>query len=344
MVKQLENFQVKAYSLRTPVYSENDSIENVYINDFMETFLRRLLAMNAEERRMINEAEKKYIELVNIFESEDKDFIQGEFNTATFGTTQEIKDLLTGEKIGVKGVNDGVISIVYFQINKKNGLLLVEKDEAHVFSKNIFMQYFNNKKHIVSDFYSIFNKANESISLSLLDSNRCLFLDVIQPKEFKEEIKAFASVKEVFIEFPLTEDKSDIIGQLETLAKDNGLKGVNEIKVAYRNTVRKGSVRHIESFFDKVIEDANMSPGISGRLNSGRTKTIRKIASRLTQDFDIKVKVNGMGVKSFSDMFSEMIAISKTENLLPKINSNAITKLNINKVGVLIEEGEQEAG
>ncbi|EGR8628707.1 hypothetical protein I8C36_002920, partial [Listeria monocytogenes] len=79
-------------------------------------------------------------------------------------------------------------------------------------------------------------------------------------------------------------------------------------------------------------------------LPSNRNKTIQKLASRLTQTFDINVSVNSNGLESFEDLSEEMTRINRFEDLVPEINSGNAVKIELEKVGdISYEETEKRA-
>ncbi|EAD4762361.1 TPA: hypothetical protein H9348_002905 [Listeria monocytogenes] len=194
---------------------------------------------------------------------------------------------------------------------------------------------------MLEDFLIEFNKLNSKFKH---ENTRTLMMDIIKPKDFIEEVKAFARVKEVYVEYPLLENNNNLISQLEEMSKNKGLKDVDTIKISYRTTVRGGSVRSVDKFFDKILEDDKLNIGISGTLPSNRNKTIQKLASRLTQTFDINVSVNSNGLESFEDLSEEMTRINRFEDLVPEINSGNAVKIELEKVGdISYEETEKRA-
>jgi len=166
----------------------------------------------------------------------------------------------------------------------------------------------------------------------------------IPSEEFFEEVEKFALIKEAFVIKEVeggNPTNNEGIEYLARQAKENDVEDFQEMRVTYRNTVKKRGIKHIKAFFQKLYEEDKFDNyGVSGTLESGKNRTITM--AKIPQGYDVRVEFNDNGIPSMSGIINQMVTIAKYKN--PILNKNDNMKP-VQKVGELLEmEMEREEG
>ncbi len=306
-----------------------------YDNEQVEYLFNKIMEIPEHDR--VFHYKNKMINLTSFQDSADQDFFEGTFISARFGQKQEIIDVYTQTKAGDKERDHGVKNEVHFLLDKRNGLLLTHYDNQAVVGRNMLHRFFTNHAKIAEGYRQTFNRKNEEATIL-----KSAYLKVVSlpSKEFLEEIDRFVRVKEAFM---IADKESSLNNEgIEALTgafEDGGVDDYQQIKIVLRNTLKRGSIKHIKAFFEQLAESNKYDNyGVSGTTSAGSYKTI-SMAS-VPQSFDAEITFNENGLPSESELINEMVRIAKTDN--PILEKNAGMK-QIKEVGDLSDISE-EAG
>ncbi|SEM79635.1 hypothetical protein SAMN04489762_1059 [Terribacillus saccharophilus] len=346
---------VFGYELWTTKFTGNSVKEDRFDFELLDTLLKKILEVPIKERAFKNKKKNKSINLLSYKDSDDSDLVEGVFSTARYGKEQKIIDIPDQTEAGLKGKNQGVLSQVNFIIDKATGLLLVEKDSEGVARRQLILGFLKYHKGLIYDYIEQFNK---QFSPNKIHKNNFVSVKSLPPKTFFEDIKDFASIKDAYYYKDINQDDnknneaSNFMYQYQKADKE-GMKGVTRVKVSFENTLRGGSVRHVEKFFKKLFEAQNydaLAPnknneyddvdgfGASGRLQSGRTRTIE--LENIQRAFDVSVEHSEGGIPSVSDLIEQMVYIAKHDNPLEyKRGIEQFTGVNLNEE----EDGKEDS-
>ncbi|MGR9544822.1 hypothetical protein [Priestia megaterium] len=334
--------KIQAYELFTPKFLGDSFAMERYDHEQIEYLLQCICNIPLRERafHIGKSGEYKVINLVDIRHSEDQDFMEGTFSCARYGQLEEIINVHEQIKTGEKPRDHGLKNEVPFILDKRNGLMLLHKDKNNVVSREMIYKYFRYHINEIDLYCEKFNSVNP---IAKIFKRSFVKVGAVPSQDFFEEIKKFALIKEAFV-IKNIEDAEQInnegIAFLTREATENNVEDFQEMKVSYKNTVKKRGIKHITAFFEKLYEaDKYDKYGVSGQLESGKPKTITM--AKFPQTYDIKVSINENGIISLSDLINEMIAIAKYQN--PVIDKNEGVQP-IEKVGDLLNAKEKQKG
>ncbi|GIP61930.1 hypothetical protein J32TS6_04850 [Virgibacillus pantothenticus] len=305
---------ILGYELTTPKFTGDSYDIDRFDFETLYYFFNKIINYVPLKER----AFKKYNKMINLIsfnQTEDANLYEGVFITARYGKEQEIIDILEQVGTGLKPKNHGVKNEVHFLIDRRTGLLLLEKDAENVAGKNFIYRFIRYHKNLIEDYQTVFNKQFDPLKIH---KNNFLKVISLPPKTFFEEIKEFATVKEAyyFLDIDKLELKSNEASNVMYLydkAKENGMNGMNRVKVSFENTIKKSSVRGIQNYFKKLFESQNFDGiGVKGKLHSGRYRTIE--LENIQRAFDIEVEYNENGLPSLSDITNGMTEIVLKDN------------------------------
>ncbi|KWZ68341.1 hypothetical protein [Bacillus altitudinis] len=326
---------VLGYEICTPKFKEDIWDEDRYDNEMIEVFLNLIMYVDIKDRAF--RRKNKMINLQSIKQSDDADFLEGVFFTAKYGKEQTIIDVPNQIDAGKKEKNHGVKNEVNFLIHKRTGLLLIEKDSEGVARASMIQKFFRYHRELIYPYIEEFNKNNRPIKIY---KNSFYRINSLPSKSFFDEIEEFSTVKEAFYykDISLGEGANNQAADLMyhyNNASENGVSGVTRVKVSFQNKIPKGSVKHVVSYFQRLFESQNYDGiGVSGKLNSGRHRTIE--LENIQRAFDISVEHSDTGIVSLQDLIKEMVQIAKRDN--PVKYKDKIIQFE----GVLTNESEED--
>lgn len=305
---------IYGYELCTPKYLGNSMDMGRYDNETVEVYLKRILDLPLKERVFLRD--NKMMNLVSFKNSHDQDFLEGVFITARYGKVQDIIDVIEQNKTGEKGKNQGARNEVHFIIHKKTGLLLVEKDTENVARGNFIKSYFIYHRERFKIYSDAFNK---KFSPEKVYKRGFIQVVSLPSKTFFEEIEQFVSIKEAFVYKDIEQGNANNAASnlfyLAHQAEEDGVENISRVKMSFENKVRKSSIRHIRGFFEKLHESQHYDGlGVSGKLGSGRQRTIE--LENIQRAFDLNIDHNENGLPSLEQLINGMIVIGKMDNPL----------------------------
>ncbi|SFP12065.1 hypothetical protein [Salibacterium halotolerans] len=307
---------IYGYELTTPKFMGGSMDIDRYDNETLEFFLNRIInEVPLSERKLLHD--NKMINLTNLQDSNDQEFLEGVFTTARFGKEQKIIDVRHQIEMGEKGKEQGVLNEVNFVIHKNTGLLLVEKDTENVARKGFIQKFFSYHRKQIEKYHNTFNKKFKHRKIY-----RRGFLKVISlpSKSFFDEIEDFATVKDAFVYKDVDTSKKNNneaadFFYMYSIAKENGVEDVTRLKMSFENKIQRGTIKHVKKFFETLHESQYYDGlGVSGKLQSGRNKTIQ--LENIQRIFDIEVSHHDNGLPSLSSLLDGMINLAKKDNPL----------------------------
>ncbi|WP_227397366.1 hypothetical protein [Jeotgalibacillus aurantiacus] len=304
------------YELITPKYLEKGNYD-IGRFDFEDIgyFFGEILKIPLKDRAF--RKKNKMINLLSFSNANDQDFYEGVFDTARFGKDQKIINIYDYTHAGDKGKNQGLTNQVNFLIHKKTGLLLIEKDSENVARGNFIQTYIRYHKDLIHPYIEGFNK---KFNPSRIYKNRFLKVISLPSKSFFEDIKEFSTIKDAYYYKDISQDtgksnEASNLLYLATLAEENGMKNMTRVKMTFENKVPKSSIKGIEAYFKKLHEAQYFDGfGVTGRLPSGRNRTIELL--NVQRAFDVSVEHHENGLPVIDDLHTEMMLIAKKDNPL----------------------------
>lgn len=327
---------ILGYELTTPKFTGDSYDINRFDFELVNYFFNKIISDVTLKERAFKK-NNKMINLVSFKQSEDANLYEGSFITARYGKEQDIIDIFEQVETGKKPKNHGVKNEVNFLMDRKTGLLLVEKDSERVASRDFIYRFIRHHKDLIEDYLIEFNKQFDPIKIH---SRSFLKVISLPSRTFFEEIKEFATVKDAYyyLDIDKIENKSNEASNVLYLydkAKENGMHGINRVKVSFESTVKKSSVRGMSNYFKKLFESQYFDGiGVKGQLHSGRQRTIEM--ENIQRAFDIEVEYNENGLPSLSDMMTGMTEIVLKDN--PVSFKRKIKQYE----GVVVNESEEE--
>lgn len=315
MVKK--SVTVYGYELVTPKFKNKSYDYGRFDFETLLSFIKAVEEIPLKDRAFKNREKTKMINIISFIQSDDANIWEGVFTTARYGKEQEIIDIAEQTGVGVKPKNHGVKNEVNFIIDSRTGLLLVEKDSERVASGDMIRKFIRYHKDKIEPYQKAFNSKFDPIKIHKFNF---LKIGSLPDKHFFEEIREFFTIKDAYFyldisERPATSNQVSNLLYLYHKARENGVEDVTKVKVSFENDIPKGSVSGIESYFKKLFEaDLFDGLGVSGKLPSGRTRTIE--LENIQRAFDISVDFNENGLPSLSDLIKEMSVIALRDNPL----------------------------
>lgn len=307
---------IYGYELTTPKFKSKSFDIGRFDFEVCAYFFEKIINEIPLKQRAFRD-KNRMINLISFKQSDDANLWEGVFITARYGKEQEILDIFEQVEAGVKPKNHGVKNDVNFLIDKRTGLLLLEKDSERVASGDIIRKYISYHRGMVEDYLVEFNKQYDPVKM-----HRRGFLKIssLPRKSFFDEIHQFSTIKDAYYyldisERPSTSNEVSNLLYLHNKADENGMRGVSRVKISFENNVPKKSVTGVEAYFKKLFEAQYFDGlGVSGTLHSGRSRTIE--LENIQRTFDISVSFNENGLPSLGDLIVGMSEIALRDNPL----------------------------
>ena len=322
--------KIQAYEILTSKFLGKSYDPDRYDHEQVEYLLNKITKLSMKDRAF--HRDNKVLNLLSCKDSNDQDFMEGVFSTARYGQDEEIIDVIEQNVTGNKPKNHGVKNELHFLLDKRTGLLLIQKDKNHVISKDMLHKYFHFHFGLAENYREKFNEINPDIKIV---KNSYMKVTTILSEEFFNEIEKFAMIKEAFVIKDIESDDitNEGIQFLKDQAEENGVGNFQQMKISYMNNVKKSGIKHVKQFFKKLYEEEKYDNlGVTGRLETGKGKTLTM--AKIPQGYDFKVTFNENGIPSISEIHENMIKIAKKNNPIANKNDGARP---VKKVGALIE-------
>ncbi|QDS35817.1 hypothetical protein [Brevibacillus brevis] len=302
--------KIYGFEIITPKFVGNGYDMERYDHDQMEFFFKEIMKLN--ERNRVFRYKGKMINLVSCKQSSDADFIEGVFTSAKFGQEQDIINVFDQTTTGQKGKNEGVKNEVHFILQKKTGLLLVQYDDQRVVSRDLIKRFFDHHLSLMDRYKNEFKNVNKPYEIP----KTFLQIKTLPSKHFFDELRQMATIKEAYVLADLSKGaNNNAVEYLRDEAQENEVDGFQQIKISLLNKVKSTGIRHIESYFKKMLElEAYDGYGVSGISHSGKTKSLTM--ARVPHNYDINVSINSAGLINVSELMSQMVYIAKYDNPL----------------------------
>lgn len=325
--------KINGFEICTPKLVEGGYDKDRYDHEQVEKLLSKIMSLDINARAC--HYKNKMVNLLSYQISPDADFIEGVFYSAKYGEQQEIIDVYTQITTGNKGKNEGVKNQMSFLLDKRNGLLLVQHDPEYGVTRDMLHRFFVNHSDLVEPYRESFNKINDPIKIP---KNAYIKVAALPSKEFFEEIRNFARIREAFVLADLETGRSnEAIEYLRNEAMESDVEDFQQVKILLKNTITNGSIRHIEAFFKKLFDaDKYDGYGVTGIYESGSSRTINM--AKVPQTYDVEVTVNSNGIIDRSRLVEELIQIAKFDN--PILEKN----VGVEKVKEVGESNNEEKG
>lgn len=307
---------VYGYELTTPKFRNKKYDMDRFDFELLYYYFNRIINEIPLHERAFRH-KNKMINLISFESSEYDNYYKGIFTTARFGKKQEILDVINQTSAGIKKRDHGVKNEVLFFVDKETGLFLLEKDSEQVASAAIIRKFIAYHSGLIKEYRHAFNDIH---SPTKIHKSNFLKISSLPKRSFFDEIKEFSRIKDAYYYLDIKEidsknNEASNLMYLYDAAKENGMIGVTRVKVSLENTVRKGSVQGIESYFKKLFESQHFDGlGVRGTLESGRHKNIK--LENIQRVFDINVRYNDNGIPLRSDIAKEMANIMLKDNPL----------------------------
>jgi hypothetical protein len=300
--------KVYAYEIITPKLHPKGLDLERYDHEQVDFFINEILKKNEADRAV--HYKNKMINLISYRQTEDTDLMEGRFSSARFGQEQDIIDVYRQTTTGVKGRNEGVKNEVHFVLQKSTGLLLVQYDNQKVVSREMMKKFFYHHRDLVKGYKKEFNKINSPYIIP----RSFMQIKTLPSKQFFEELREFASIKEAFVIADLARGtNNDALEYLRNEAE--GVEDYQQIRISFLNKIKRSGIKHIEAFFRRLYEsEAYDGYGVQGKTYAGKTKQITM--EKVPHNYDVEVSVNDQGIIDSSELIKGMVDIVKRERLL----------------------------
>ncbi|MBE7123994.1 hypothetical protein [Bacillus cereus] len=304
-----KNTIIKAYEFSTPKFGGNVQYEQVYDYELIDILFSTILKLDKATRKYKDETVS--INLGDFKQSNDANMVEGYFITAKHGIKRTHIDIDTQEEIGTIEKTHGVENKVYFMIDRRTGLLLVQDDFNKVFSRKLLSTFLHSHKKLIYPYIDKYNELNKNNSL-MIHKRSCYRLTTLPPVNFFEKLKEFTKVKTAILTLDSTTQTRDVSEVLDAELEENGIKEY-DLEIKIKNKTGRSLVKVFEKYFASIIEQQKYdSYAIEGVLTNGKSKKITP--DTITRDFDIDIKFNSNGEPSMEDLFNGMNKIMLKKN------------------------------
>lgn len=313
-----KNVTIKAYEFCTPKFGGDIQYEQVYDHELIDKLFESILKLEKPKRKYKNETVS--INLGDFKQSYDANIVEGHFITARHGKRQTHIDIDTQEEIGKIEKHHGVENEVYFMIDRRTGLLLVQEDYNKVFTRKLLHTFLHSHKEIIYPYIEKYNDINKE-AISKIHKRSCYRLMTLPPIDFLEKLKGFKKIKSATLTLDDATEKRnvDVSSILDKELEQNDIEDY-DLEIKIKNKTGGSMVKVFEKYFSAIIEQQKYdSYSIEGELKNGKTKKISP--ETVTRDFYISVVFNSNGEPSIQDVFRGMEKIILRENLLPSKTS-----------------------
>ncbi|MFC5587533.1 hypothetical protein ACFPRA_01250 [Sporosarcina soli] len=313
---EIKPLTIYGYELITPKFENKSYDANRFDFELLANFFSSIINEIPLKERAFRD-KNRMINLVSFNQSNDANLWEGVFTSARYGKEQVMIDVPQQIEKGIKPKDQGAKNEVHFLVDRRTGLLLLEKDSERVAGREIIKKFIRYHRSLIEPYLVAFNKQFDPVKIH---RNSFLKIASLPNRTFFEEIKEFASIKEAYYyldisERPSTSNEVSNLLYLENKAVEGGLKGVTRVKISFENEVKRGSVSGVEAYFKKLFEQQYFDGfGVSGKLDSGRQRNIE--LENIQRAFDISVEYNENGLPSLKDLLNEMSRIALLDNPL----------------------------
>ncbi|PEJ35947.1 hypothetical protein CN689_05675 [Peribacillus butanolivorans] len=307
----LKNITLKGYEFCTPKFGGDVQYEKVYDYELMDILFKSILKLDKSKRKYKNDIVS--INLGDFKQSNDANIVEGHFITARHGKKQTQIDIDSWDEIGTIEKNHGVESRVYFMIDRRTGLLLVQEDFNRVFTRKLLHTFLYSHKELIYPYIDEYNKINKKNKLTI-HKRSCYRLINLKAINFLETLKEFKKIKTATLTLDNTTEKNsvDVSMILDRELKKNGIDDY-DLEIKIKNKSGLNMVKVFELYFESIIEQQKYdSYAIEGELNTGKQKKITP--DSITRDFYIKIEHNSNGEPSMGEIFEEMTRIISKDN------------------------------
>ncbi|WP_260511254.1 hypothetical protein [Priestia megaterium] len=334
---KLKNITIKGYELCTPKFGGDIQYEHVYDYELIDILFKSILKLEKRKRKYKNDTVS--INLGSFKQSNDANIVEGYFITARHGRRQTQIDIDTQDEVGTIEKNHGVENKVYFAIDYRTGLLLVQEDFNKVFTRKLLHTFLHSHKELIYPYIDEYNKINNPNGLKI-HKRSCYRLVNLKPIDFLEKLKEFRKIKSATLTLDSTTEKKrvDVSKMLDSELETNGIDEY-DLEIKIKNKSGRTMVSVFEKYFESIIEQQKYdSYAIEGELENGKQKKITP--DTITRDFFAQINHNTNGEPSMEDIFNEMTKIISKNNLLEgKSSTPNSTMVGENKdVEMAIEE------
>lgn len=345
---------IKAYEFSTPKFSSDLWYEEVFDYELIDVLFTSILKLDKSVRKYKDETVS--LNLGDYKQSDDASRAEGHFLTARHGVRRTQIDIETQDEISTIERHHGVESKVYFMIDRKSGLILVQEDFNKVFTRKLLHTFLYSHRKLIYPYVEKFNRLNSDTGLRI--HKRSLYrLTTLPPIQFMEKLKEFKRVKAATLTLDSSTEKRkvDVSEMLDEELDDNDIHDY-DLEIKIKNKSGFAMINTFEKYFEKIIELQKYdSYAIEGELESGRTQKITP--DSITRDFEAHVRHNASGEPSLSDLTREMAnvivmknPISKdkgaTPNIKPLGDDNEVRlaiQKEVKKINETIEESSEES-
>jgi hypothetical protein len=308
-----KDITIKGYELCTPKFGGTIQYEHVYDYEIIDILFKTILKLEKANRKYKNDTVS--INLGDFKQSNDANMVEGHFITARHGKKQIQIDIDTQDEIGTIEKHHGVENKVYFMIDRRTGLLLVQEDFNKVFTRKLLHTFLHSHKDLIYPYIDEYNKINKKSGL-IIHKRSCYRLINLKPINFLEKLKEFRKIKTATLTLDSTTEKGkvDISQMLDNELDTNGIDEY-DLEIKIKNKSGRNMVSVFEKYFQSIIEQQKYdSYSIEGELENGKQKKITP--DTITRDFYSKVNHNTNGEPSMDDTFNQMSRIISNNNPL----------------------------
>lgn len=327
---------LRGYEFCTPKFAGDRQFEKVYDCELLDLLFKSILRLDKSIRKYANDTVS--INLGGFQQSNDANIVEGHFITARHGVRRSQIDIPTQEEVGTIEVFHGVENNVYFMIDRRTGLLLVQEDFNKVFTRKLLQTFIHSHKNIIYPYIEEFNKLNSEAPLTI-HKRSCYRLTTLPPINFMEQLREFSKVKSAILTLDSTTEKRgvDVSQILDQELEDNEICDY-DLEIKIKNKTGSSLVRVFQRYFEAIIEQQKYdSYAIEGELENGKSKKITP--DTITRDYYGEIRYNSNGEASSEDIFSRMTRIITYENPLQKNGTPNITPVGENRdVNMAIQE------
>ncbi|MFI8493316.1 hypothetical protein ACIGC1_10455 [Peribacillus butanolivorans] len=304
---------IKGYEFCTPKFAGDKQFEHVYDYELMDLLFASILKLDKSTRKYKNDTVS--INLGDFKQSSDANIVEGHFITARHGRRQTQIDIDTQDEIGTIEKHHGVENRVYFMLDRRTGLLLVQEDFNKVFTRKLLHTFLHSHKELIYPYIDEYNKINKEKPL-VIHKRSCYRLVNLKPINFIEKLKEFKKIKTATLTLDSTTEKKaiDVSKMLDAELDNNGIDEY-DLEIKIKNKSGMAMVKVFEKYFESIIEQQKYdSYAIEGELENGKQKKITP--DTITRDFYDSVNHNSNGEPSMEDIFKAMTKVISRNNPL----------------------------
>lgn len=309
----VKNITIKGYEFCTPKFAGDRQFEKVYDHELIDTLMKAILRLSKGARKYKNDTVS--LNLGDYRQSSDANIMEGYFITARHGKRQTQIDIESQEEVGIIERHHGVENQVYFMVDSRTGLLLVQDDFNKVFTRKLLHTFLHSHKDLIYPYIDEYNRINRAKPL-VIHKRSCYRLVNLKPINFMEKLREFRTIKTAILTLDNTTEKQevDVSRMLDNELEQNGIDDY-DLEIKIKNKSGLGMVTIFENYFESIIEQQKYdSYAIEGILEGGKQKKITP--DTITRDFYVGVEHNSNGEPSMQEIYNEMARIILRDNPL----------------------------